>query len=148
MQQNVINFIVEPDDIDYVFSSFKHKNPFSLKSEYKEYRKYLGIKISDEEFAVLLASELQAAYKNVKQGDYIYHNNLKFRIAILKFRKDDAKSKRGKSAGWRVIALVDEINEYFYLLSIYSHGQGKLNLSDIEKTKVRELCDEYAHRIK
>lgn len=144
MQQNIVNFIVKPDDIDYVFSSFEHKNPFSLKNEYKDYRKHTGLKVSDDDFAVLLASELQVAYKNVKPGDYIYHNDKQFRIAILKFRTDDFKSKKGKSSGWRVIALVDELNNYFYLLSIYSHSQGKANLSDIEKRKVRELCDEYA----
>ena len=143
MQQSCLYFIVDPNKIEEIFSSFEHKNPFSLKSQYKEYRKYIGKNISDEEFINYLAIEIQVAYKNVKSGDYIYHNGNNYKVAILKFRANDIKSNKGKSGGWRVVALVDEINSFFYLLCLYKHSKGKDNLDNIEKQKVCQLCDEY-----
>lgn len=146
MQQNVCSFIVSPDQIEEIFSEFTHRNPFSYKKEYKDYKKNFR-SMSDNEFEGLLSNELQAAYKNAKPGDYIYHNDKKFKVAILKFRKKDDISNSGKSGGWRLIALVDEINKVLYLLSIYKHSKGKNDLTPEENKKVRLLCDEYVNSI-
>lgn len=145
MQKIIHNFVVDSDIIDEFFNAFNNKNPFTLKSEIKTFRKIYG-KISDEEFNGLFANEISAAYKSVKPGDYIYHNSKRYRIAILKFRMKDGKSNAGKSAGWRIVSLVDEENDLFILLSIYKHSQGKDNLTDSEKNAVKALCDEYAEK--
>lgn len=59
----------------------------------------------------------------------------------------DRNNNSGKSKGWRIIALVDDENNIFYLLDLYSHSQGKDNLSYNEEKKIRLLCDEYAENV-
>lgn len=146
MQQNITNFIIDPQDIEDIFDTFVHKNPFSLKKEYKNFKKEYAA-LDDVMFLGLLSLEIQAAYKNAKQSNYIYHNKNQHKIAIIKFRIRDVKSHSGKSNGWRAIALVDEINNIFYLLSLYKHSNGKDNLTSQEKREVRDLCDEYSESI-
>ena len=104
--------------------------------------------LNDEKtFFIILASELNAVYKSIKTSDFIYHNKENYKIGILKCRMADDKHNKGKSYGWRVIALIDDINSIFILLSIYMHSKGKNDLTPIENKKVRELCDEYVEYI-
>ncbi|MBD5390743.1 hypothetical protein HDR67_01915 [bacterium] len=146
MQQNITEFIIDPNDIEDIFKDLAHKNPFSTKTAYKDFRKEYG-EFGDTDFKGLLTAELQAAYKKVKPGDYIYHCKKEFRIAIVKFRIKDAKANCGKSGGWRVVALADEVNGFFYLLALYKHSKGKDDLTQQEKKKVREMIEEYAKSI-
>lgn len=142
LQEKTTYLRVEPQDIENIFNDFDCKNPFSFKKEYKEYRKNYSEK-TDKEFEALLALELQSAYKNAKPSNYIYHNKKQHKISLIKLRIKDAKANSGKSGGWRVIALVDELNNIFYLLSLYKHSKGKDDLTPQENKKARELCDEY-----
>ena len=145
MQQNITVFIVNPDKIDEIFKDFIHKSPFSLKKSIKTMMKYY--KLDDNDFYCQLSLELSSSYKDVKPKNYIYHNGKYFKIAILKYRMMDYQSNSGKSKGWRIVALVDELNNYFYLLDLYKHSQGKDDLTPDENKKVRQLCDEYADNI-
>lgn len=102
-------------------------------------------KIKDEnEFYSKLTRELSVAIKNLKDNDFIYHNNVFYYIAVIKFRMKDDNSNFGKSKGWRVVAIIDNINGIFILLDFYKHSKGKDNLTENEKKIVKEMCDEYA----
>ena len=146
MQQKIINFIVEPDKLDNIFKDFLHKSPFNLKKSIRIMMKDYNF-IDENNFYYNLTLELNSAYKEVKPKDYIYHNGKCYKIAILKFRMQDASSNSGKSKGWRVISLVDEKNDLFFLLNLYKHSQGKDDLTPIENRKIRLFCDEYADNV-
>ena len=142
MQNAEIDFIVEPKIINEIFNDFKHKSPFNLEKIIKDYIKQY--KIQDEtQFFVLLSQELKSAYKHISNRHYIYHSHSFYSVVIIKYRMSDFTQNKGKSSGFRVVALVDEINKLFYLLDLYKHSDGKDNLTPDEKTKLKELCDEY-----
>lgn len=108
-------------------------------------KEYNNLDYSD--FYVRLALDLENAYKTIKKSNYLYRSKNNFNIVILKYRMKDVNSNKGKSAGWRIIALVDEINQIFYLLDLYKHSNGKENLRDDEFSKLKLLCDEYAKEV-
>lgn len=140
-----INFIIDPKEIDNIFKDFKQGNPFTLKNNLKKVqKKYL---FDDQELYSTLAQELQVAYKNIKRNDIIYESKKNIKIAILKFRMPGLDSKTSKRDGFRIVSLIDKENDMFYLLDIYSHSQGKDNLTDTEKNKVKKLCEEYAESL-
>lgn len=136
----ITNFIVNPEDVKNVFNGFENGNPFSLKSSIKKIQKKYNV----EDFYIILGRELQVAYKNIKRNDIFYESKNNIKIAILKFRMAGLDSRTSKRDGYRIVSLIDRVNNIFYLLDIYSHSQGKDNLTDSEKNKVRKLCDEYA----
>ena len=143
MQYNNLKFIIDADIIEKIFSTFNSKSPFNLKKSIKSMLKeYNNLDYSD--FYVRLALDLEKAYKTIKNSNYLYRSKNNFNIVILKYRMKDVNSNKGKSAGWRIIALVDEINQIFYLLDLYKHSNGKENLSNDEISKLKLLCDEYA----
>lgn len=146
MQQKIKSFIVDPDILDKIFIAFENKSPFNLKKSIKNIMNEYSIN-DVKEFYVYLSLELNVAYSNAKQSNYIYHNKKYFKIAIIKLRMKDRNNNSGKSKGWRIIALVDDENNIFYLLDLYSHSQGKDNLSYNEEKKIRLLCDEYAENV-
>lgn len=146
MQYNNLKFIVDTDKIEEIFSTFNSKSPFNLKKSIKSMLKeYNNLDYSD--FYVRLALYLENAYKTIKKSNYLYRSKNNFNIVILKYRMKDINSNKGKSAGWRIIALVDEINQIFYLLDLYKHSNGKENLRDDEFSKLKLLCDEYAKEV-
>lgn len=147
MQQTIIRFIIDPLQIEDIFKNFIHKNPFSLKSEYKFFRKYFQ-GISEEEIIGNLSLEIQSSIKGINPKNYFYYCKKQHKIAIVKFRIKDVKSNSGKSGGWRVVALVDYTNNLFYLLSLYKHSCGKDNLTSQEKIGVKNLCEEYFESIR
>ena len=146
MQNNKVLFHVDPDTINEIFHDFLHKSPFNLKNSIKAMMKEYNYK-EKELFYGQLVLELQASYRNVKQSNYIYHNGNYYKIAILKYRMQDLNSNSGKSSGWRVIALIDELNGIYYLLDLYKHSKGKDNLTNKELTDVKAFCDEYAESL-
>ncbi len=146
MQQNITDFIVNPDVLNEFFSGFVNKSPFNLKKSIKAMMKdYLSI--SELDFYIYLTMEIKSAYKEAKQKNYIYHNGKYYKIAIIKFRMIDENSNSGKSKGWRVIGLVDELNNLFFLLDLYKHSLGKDDLTPNENKKVRLFCDEYVNNV-
>lgn len=112
----------------------------------KEMMKEYNYKDQNDFYAHLVL-ELQNAYKEVNSKNYIYHNGKCFKIAIMKYRMQDISSNSGKRKGWRVVALIDEKNDLFFLLDLYKHSNGKDDLTPDENKKVRLLCDEYADSI-
>ena len=146
MQQSITNFIIDVEELDNIFSTFDHKSPFNLKRSIKEIMKEYNY--SDyTDFYAHLALEIQTAYKDVRPKNYIYHNGKNYKIAVLKYRMQDISSNSGKSKGWRIVALIDEDNDVFFLLDLYKHSKGKDDLTPDENKKVRLLCDEYANSI-
>lgn len=146
MQNHNVSFVIDPNKLDEYFSDFSHKSPFNLYKSIKSIKKELNIK-EDSKLFEYLVLELNSVYKDIRQKDYIYHNNKCYKIAIIKFRMQDDKNNRGKSSGWRVIALIDDVNSIFYLLDLYKHSKGKDNLTIIENRMLKEMCDEYANSI-
>ena len=146
MQQSITHFIIDAEEIDNIFNSFTHKSPFNLKKSIKVIMKEYNYSDYNDFYAHLFL-EIQTAYKDVKPKNYIYHNGKYYKIAILKYRMQDISSNSGKSKGWRIVALVDEENNLFFLLDLYKHSNGKDDLTPDENKKVRLLCDEYADSI-
>jgi hypothetical protein len=142
MQNNVTDFIIDSEMIDKFFENYNNKNPFHLKAELKELYKSSNIQ-SYKDFIAHLGDEIQAAYINSKKGDYIYHCNQNFRIAILKFRMKDISTNSGKSSGLRIVALIDEISNLCIVLSLYKHSKGNDNITKEEHERLKKLCNEY-----
>ena len=59
----------------------------------------------------------------------------------------DKINNRGSSYGFRIILLKDSINEYGIVLSI-THKIDKTDLSQTEKTMLKELANNYENSIK
>ncbi len=136
------NYLIDVETIEEFISKFDNKSPFSLKKEFKEYKKVNNFK-NDSECVNLLALEIDSALVMSDNSNIIYSCE-RYTIAIIKLRIKDESSNRGKSGGWRIIGLVDKIEKLFVLLSIYRHSSGKDDLSPYEKSQLRCFCDEYA----
>jgi len=145
MKQDNIQFIINPDEINKYFEDFEHKSPFNLYKCFKEISK--EYKMNGKELYYFLSLEIKTAYENLKTNDYFYRSKIHYKIAIIKYRMKDDTSNHGKSKGWRIIALIDEINGLFYLLEMYKHSKGKDNLTNDEKNKIKLFCDEYAMNV-
>lgn len=141
-----MNFVVDSRLIDKYFGALENKNPFNLEKALKEVRKKSRIN-SNDNFIGVLTERIQVAYKQVNQRNILYKSKTNQFIVILKFRMEDDSNNSGKSKGWRIISLVDNDNDFFYLLNIYSHSQGKDNLTNSEMKSLKLLCDEYAKEI-
>lgn len=147
LSNNVVAFFVNPNKIEEIFSEFNEKNPFSLRSEYKDYIKSVNTKDVDI-CEANLADEIKTAYHVSTIHNVLYFSSISRSVFVLKLRIKDEAANSGKSNGWRVIGLVDIINGIFYLFSIYKHSFGKDNLSPNEVKAMRNICDEYANELK
>ncbi|MDY4788925.1 MAG: hypothetical protein SO253_06470 [Bacilli bacterium] len=131
-----VSYIVIPKQIDEIFKNFKNKNPFNLKSRLKIIKKKYK-NIDDDSFYEKLILEINTCCKNGK-SIVIYSSPINNKINIIKFRMKDSSIPFGKSYGWRLIALLDEVNDLFYLLDIYSHSEGKDNIDANEKKSIKK----------
>ncbi len=141
------SFLIDSELNTTYFAELEHKNPFHLNAELKTYIKSLKCQINIEDIKVELALEIQVTLKNTSKIIKLYEAKNNYKICIIKFRMADDKSNLGKSSGWRIIALMDDNNKIFYLLSIYKHSLGKDNITKDEKNKLKALCDDYSNNI-
>ena len=70
------------------------------------------------------------------------------RVAWLKIRIEDEVRKKGKSNGYRCIALVDISNCRIFPLHLYRHSHGESdNISKAASNQLRKIVDEYNSNI-
>ena len=134
-----LNIVVNPDIIIKSFPNL----PFPLKKNYKEYCKDFQRKKSDE-IEKILALEIRNALNNHYDIIYVYERI----IIISKTRMAKKNNNKGKSAGWRIIGLIDKENEMFILFDIYSHEQGKDNITKKEKEEIVKIAKAYYEKLK
>ena len=125
--------IIDPNVNDEVFGN---DNPFNLKKDLKTCKsKY---KLQEVDLARYIADEIindPNPPKHCKICEFNYSG-------LRKLRMPDTKNKKGSSFGFRIIVLVDFINNYAILLHIYNKIDKK-DLSGIEKNKIKELNKKY-----
>lgn len=138
----VNNIIINPKVIDKLICEINEDLPFNLNKALKEIKKNYNIK-NDLEFTLKLAEQIKCCLKLIKRSDYLYTAN-SFKLGILKFRSDDASQNKGKSSGYRIIGLIDEINSIFILFYIYKHSEGIDNINKKDLQKLKEICDKYS----
>ena len=114
--------------------------PFNLKKEVKRYIKSNILLLSEVEETI--ADEIINGIHPPKVAMITKVNECE----ILKIRYSGFNN-RGSSYGFRFIVLVDHINCYGILLSIY-HKKDKKDLSMDEKNDLKKLCIKYYLSIK
>ena len=127
-----MKIIVNQDDLEEVFESIY---PFNLKRSLKFVEKNTNLTNLLKEFdAIIERNQIQVIYKK---------NDSK--IIACKVRVADKDNRRGKSSGYRVIALIDYHQELTFVFDIYSKiGSGrKGDISAEEKEKLISIFDAY-----
>lgn len=130
----IFQVFYEPEVISEEFAN----SPFNLKKDCK----YIN-----EEEMIWIAENVQAeAEANRKSDTYsiLYKCNANYKITYCKIRTEDKTRRRGKSGGYRVIALVDREDNLVFILHVYRHSHGEDdNISPADKNKLKKLIDEY-----
>ena len=83
LSNNVVAFFVNPNKIEEIFSEFDVKNPFPLRSEYKDYLKSVNIKDTNR-CEVNLADEIKAAYHVSTIHNVLYFSSISRSIFVIK----------------------------------------------------------------
>ena len=113
-------------------------SPFNLKKDLKS--------ISEEELCSIceeIGNELIYGVNHPPTVALLYRGDSQ-KTSCVKIRTMDIKRNKGKSSGYRCIALVDAKMNSAFLLHLYRHGHGEdKNISKSEMNQLKKLVDEY-----
>lgn len=140
MNNKEYNVIVKGSVIQEFFGKY---SPFNLNKDIKAQE----LKEKDlNNIAIELADMIKGGY--MRPTCTAFNWNSAHTINLTKVRIEDVTRQKGKSNGYRCIVLVDELNNYIYLLHIYRHSHGeKENISKSEENELKYLLKVYEESI-
>lgn len=125
-------------DIDIIEQAFGENSPFNLRRDAKNH----DLSGEDlEKLAENIADELlEKGFNNTSRVPLFWGYKRKATYAKIKIAK--VSGNFGKSKGYRVIILWDDVIKEGYLLHIFDHNE-KDNLKPQEKSKLAYIVSEY-----
>ncbi len=136
-----MKYIYKNEELDDFFDNIL---PFNMKRKLKELvKKHVNVKKLISEFDAIIALKTVIPLYKEKIANKKY-------VSVLKVRVPDPIAKRGKSSGFRFVAIRDEVNQITFILDIFPKKgpKRKDNLTSKEAKKLKSLFLEYVEVLK